>query len=96
MEKLSIIKAQIDINALVGSLRLSIEEVEKKKPDSTYIPGMKKHMDNMLDVYHVLRELEDEIKTLQKVAFNYHKENMDLKYENGKLKEQVKHLIEGI
>jgi uncharacterized protein YicC (UPF0701 family) len=50
----------------------------------------------MIDVNHVLREMEQEIKRLNQMNFNYHKVSMDLKFENEKLKEQVKNLIEGI
>jgi len=75
MAQLEILKAQIDIQALIQSLKLSIEEVTRKKPE---------------------REMEQEIKRLNQMNFNYHKVSMDLKYENEKLKDQVKHLMEGI
>jgi hypothetical protein len=96
MAQLEILKAQIDLQALIQSLKLSIEEVTRKKPESDYIRGMTKHLNNMIDVNHVLREMEQEIKRLNQMNFNYHKVSMDLKYENEKLKDQVKHLMEGI
>lgn len=96
MEQLSILKAQIDLQALIQSLKLSIDEVTRKKPESEYITGMTKHLNNMIDLNHVLREMEQEVKRLNQSNFNYHKISMDLKYENEKLKEQVQRLIEGI
>lgn len=96
MEQLSILKAQIDLQALIQSLKLSIDEVTRKKPESEYITGMTKHLNNMIDLNHVLREMEQEVKRLNQSNFNYHKLSMDLKFENEKLKEQVQRLIEGI
>lgn len=96
MEQLSILKAQIDLQALIQSLKLSIDEVTRKKPESEYITGMTKHLNNMIDLNHVLREMEQEVKRLNQSNFNYHKISMDLKFENEKLKEQVQRLIEGI
>lgn len=96
MEQLSILKAQIDLQALIQSLKLSIDEVTRKKPESEYITGMTKHLNNMIDLNHVLREMEQEVKRLNQSNFNYHKLSMDLKYENEKLKEQIQRLIEGI
>ena len=96
MEQLSILKAQIDLQALIQSLKLSIDDVTRKKPESEYITGMTKHLNNMIDLNHVLREMEQEVKRLNQSNFNYHKISMDLKFENEKLKEQVKNLIEGI
>ena len=58
MAQLEILKAQIDLQALIQSLKLSIEEVTRKKPESEYITGMTKHLNNMIDVNHVLREME--------------------------------------
>lgn len=96
MEQLSILKAQIDLQALIQSLKLSIDEVTRKKPESEYITGMTKHLNNMIDLNHVLREMEQEVKRLNQSNFNYHKISMDLKFENEKLKEKVQRLIEGI
>ena len=96
MEQLSILKAQIDLQALIQSLKLSIDEVTRKKPESEYITGMTKHLNNMIDLNHVLREMEQEVKRLNQSNFNYHKISMDLQFENEKLKEQVQRLIEGI
>lgn len=96
MQQLEILKAQIDIQALIQSLKLSIDEVTRKKPESEYITGMTKHLNNMIDVNHVLREMEQEVKRLNQLNFNYHKQTMDLKYENEKLKEQVQRLMDGI
>ena len=96
MQQLEILKAQIHIQALIQSLKLSIDEVTRKKPESEYITGMTKHLNNMIDVNHVLREMEQEVKRLNQLNFNYHKQTMDLKYENEKLKEQVKNLMDGI
>ena len=96
MEQLSILKAQIDLQALIQSLKLSIDEVTRKKPESEYITGMTKHLNNMIDLNHVLREMEQEVKRLNQSNFNYYKLSMDLKFENEKLKEQVQRLIEGI
>lgn len=96
MQQLEILKAQIDIQALIQSLKLSIDEVTRKKPESEYITGMTKHLNNMIDVNHVLREMEQEVKRLNQLNFNYHKQTMDLKFENEKLKEQVKNLMDGI
>lgn len=96
MEQLSILKAQIDLQALIQSLKLSIDDVTRKKPESEYITGMTKHLNNMIDLNHVLREMEQEVKRLNQSNFNYHKLSMDLKFENEKLKEQVQRLMEGI
>lgn len=96
MEQLSILKAQIDLQALIQSLKLSIDDVTRKKPESEYITGMTKHLNNMIDLNHVLREMEQEVKRLNQSNFNYHKISMDLKFENEKLKEQVQRLMEGI
>lgn len=96
MDQLTILKAQIDTNALIQSLKLSIDEVKRKKPESEYIQSMQKHLNNMIDVSFVLKEHENEVKRLAIVCGNYHKELMELKYENEKLKKQVTELMEGI
>jgi hypothetical protein len=97
MEYIDIIRAQINITSIIESLKFTINEIKEKNPKrKDFINGMEKHIIQMNEVYLTFKELNKEYELLSKMNFNYHKENMEFRFEIEKLKEQNAHLINGI
>ncbi len=97
MEYLNIINAQTNIIAIVESLKFTVKEIKENNPDKkSFINGMQKHINQMNEVYVTFKELNKEYELLSKMNFNYHKENMELKFQLEKLKEVNTNLINGI
>jgi hypothetical protein len=60
------------------------------------VQGLEKHILQLSHSLAVFRELEKRNKLLSEMNFNYHKQNMELKYENEQLKNKVNNLFEGL
>jgi len=97
MEYIDIIRAQINITSIIESLKFTINEIKEKNPKrKDFINGMEKHIIQMNEVYLTFKELNKEYELLSKMNFNYHKENMELKFQLEKLQEVNTNLISGI
>jgi uncharacterized protein YicC (UPF0701 family) len=97
MEYLDIIYTQTVMNAVILSMELSIEDLKNKNPHRTdLIEGMDKHAKAMREAIFNVREMEKELRTIKSISYNYHRENMELKFERDQLKEQCKNLMSGL
>jgi predicted RNase H-like nuclease (RuvC/YqgF family) len=81
-DRLDIMYAQISVLAIIESMKLSLDELKKSdKPSAkSYIDGMTKYVQKMNEVYITLKSMEEEIKILGRMNFNFQKEVMDLKF----------------
>ena len=97
-DRLDIIYSLTSILAIKESMSISILELEKSTNPKAieYIKGMKNHITKMGEVYLTVRSLEDEIRILNRMNFNYHKENMDLRNQINDLKKQVERLTNNL
>jgi cell division protein FtsB len=77
-------------------MKISLQEIKDKRPDSVYIEGLEKHIKQLTHSMAVFNQLHTRNKLLSQMNFNYHKENMELKYENEQLKNKVNNLLDGI
>jgi cell division protein FtsB len=77
-------------------MQITLQEIKEKKPESNYVQGLEKHIAQLSHSLAVFKELEKRNKLLSQMNFNYHKENMELKYENEQLKNKVNNLMDGI
>jgi cell division protein FtsB len=77
-------------------MKISLQEIKDKRPDSVYIEGLEKHIIQLTHSMAVFNQLHTRNKLLSQMNFNYHKENMELKYENEQLKNKVNNLMDGI
>lgn len=97
MEYLDIIYAQSVMNAVILSLDGSITEIKHKHPNRTdLINGMEKHLNSMKEALITVRNMDKQLRVMQSLSFNYHKENMELKFENNNLKEKCENLMNGL
>ena len=96
MDYLDIINANLNLVSAVQSMNITLQEIKEKKPKSNYVQGLEKHISQLSHSLAVFRELEKRNKLLSEMNFNYHKENMELKYENEQLKNKVNNLFDGI
>lgn len=97
MEYLNVIYAQSCINATIASLRLSIDDIKKKNPNRTdLITPMEKHLKGLMETFTIFREMEKELTLLKSMNFNYHKENMELRFDNDNLKSKCENLMNGL
>ena len=96
MDYLDIINANLNLVSAVQSMKISLQEIKDKRPDSVYIEGLEKHIKQLTHSMAVFNQLHTRNKLLSQMNFNYHKENMELKYENEQLKNKVNNLLEGI
>jgi hypothetical protein len=97
MEYLDVIIAQTNIIAIIESLKFTLSEVKEKSPErKEFIQGMQKHLNQMNETYRIFKQFSKEFDTLQKMNFNFHKENMELRFEMEKLKEINANLMNGI
>jgi hypothetical protein len=96
MDYLDIINANLNLVSAVQSMKISLQEIKDKRPDSVYIEGLEKHIKQLTHSMAVFNQLHTRNKLLSQMNFNYHKENMELKYENEQLKNKVNNLMDGI
>jgi len=96
MDYLDIINANLNLVSAVQSMKISLQEIKDKRPDSIYIEGLEKHIKQLTHSMAVFNQLHTRNKLLSQMNFNYHKENMELKYENEQLKNKVNNLMDGI
>ena len=96
MDYLDIINANLNLVSAVQSMKISLQEIKDKRPDSVYIEGLEKHIKQLTHSMAVFNQLHTRNKLLSQMNFNYHKENMELKFENEQLKNKVNNLFEGI
>jgi hypothetical protein len=96
MDYLDIINANLNLVSAVQSMQITLQEIKEKKPESNYVQGLEKHIAQLSHSLAVFKELEKRNKLLSQMNFNYHKENMELKYENEQLKNKVNNLMDGI
>lgn len=97
MDYLEIINAQTNILAIIESLKFTVSELKEKNPErKVFIQGMEKHLRQMNETFLIFKQQSKEFDTLQKMNFNFHKENMELRYEIEKLKEINANLMNGI
>lgn len=97
MDELTFIWHKSNLSALIYSLDASIQEVKEKRPNALdYIEGMDKHKQNLIELLPFIESMKNNIGVLNKLNFNYHKENMELRFENERLKTQVEHLMHGL
>ena len=96
MDQLDIINANLNLVTAIQSMNITLQEIKEKKPESNYIAGLEKHIKQLSHSMAVFRELEKRNKLLSEMNFNYHKENMELRYENEQLKNKVNNLFEGL
>jgi len=96
MDYLEIINAQGSILANIESMKITLEEIRIKKPESDYVQGLEKHIRQMREAYFTFKFVHQQFELMQKMNFNYHKENMELRYEMEKLKEINTNLMNGI
>jgi cell division protein FtsB len=96
MDYLDIINANLNLVSAVQSMKISLQEIKDKRPYSVYIEGLEKHIKQLTHSMAVFNQLHTRNKLLSQMNFNYHKENMELKYENEQLKNKVNNLLDGI
>jgi cell division protein FtsB len=96
MDYLDIINANLNLVSAVQSMKISLQEIKDKRPESVYIEGLEKHIKQLTHSMAVFNQLHTRNKLLSQMNFNYHKENMELKYENEQLKNKVNNLLDGI
>ena len=97
MDYLEVINAQTNILAIIESLKFTVDELREKNPErKVFIQGMEQHLRQMNETFLIFKQQSKEFDTLQKMNFNFHKENMELRFEVEKLKEINANLINGI
>lgn len=97
MDYLETINAQANLTAIIHALKLSIAEVKEKRPQATdYILGMEKHLKAMSETFITLQQHEKETRTMREIMYNYYRENVELKQQIDKLKEQNANLLNGL
>ena len=98
MNDISILFTKSTILSLIESMKFTIEDLKKKgNPNGqVYIDGMTKHVDNLTEVYAIIKQIEIENITLKNQNTNYHIQVMKQMYEIEQLKEANKNLIEGL
>lgn len=80
------------MQTIIDSMKISIEDLKKsprQEQAKPYIDGMTKHVKNLHEAYGCLIGMAQELRTLNKMNFNYHLESMQQKHEIEKLKEEI-------
>lgn len=96
MDYLEILNAQGSILANIQSMKVTLEEIRTKKPESIYVKGLEKHIRQMSESYFTFKFVHQQFELMQKMNNNYHRENMELRFEIEKLKEKNANLMNGI
>lgn len=87
MDEISIQLAYSKLNVASYALAISLDDIQKKYPKRTdLIESMSKHLEGIREAMIAFKSLESDNRTLNRLNFNYHKQNMELKYEIEKLK----------
>ena len=75
--------AEVNLQALLTSIRLSVAEIEEKHPNRTdLIEPMRKHEHNLKYVFTVWMERERQIRELNKLVAKLSEENLRLRQRN--------------
>jgi len=98
MNELNILFTKSTILTLIDSMKFTINELEKKvNPNAqVYIEGMTKHVENLTDVYAIIKQIEIENITLKNQNSNYHIQVMKQLHEIEQLKKANENLILGL
>jgi len=98
MNELNILFTKSTILTLIDSMKFTINELEKKgNPNGQiYIEGMTKHVENLTDVYAIIKQIEVENITLKQTNSNYHIQVMKQLHEIEQLKKANENLILGL
>ena len=75
--------AEVNLQALLNSIRLSVAEIEEKHPNRTdLIEPMRKHEQNLKYVMTLWNERERQIRELNKLVAKLSEENLRLRQRN--------------
>jgi hypothetical protein len=98
MNELNILFIKSTILTLIQSMNLSIDELQQKAHPNgkPYIDGMTKHVENLSDVYAIIKKIEVENITLKQSNSNYHIQVMKQLHEIEQLKKANENLILGL
>jgi hypothetical protein len=98
MNELNILFIKSTILTLIDSMNFTIKELEKKgNPNGKpYIDGMTKHVENLSDVYAIIKQIEVENITLKQTNSNYHIQVIKQLHEIEQLKKANENLILGL
>ena len=90
MNIFDIIHAKTSLDAIIGSIRLSLKDLrEKYQHKKELISNLEKYEVWMLEARDTFSALEDENKQLMKRLTKYNSEYLKLKHENEELKKFV-------
>lgn len=96
MDYLDIINANLNLVSAVQSMKISLQEIKEKRPESVYVQGLEKHIKQLSHSMAVFNQMHTRNKLLSEMNFNYHKENMELRFENEQLKIKNENLMHGL
>jgi hypothetical protein len=98
MNELNILFTKSSILTLIQSMNNSIDELQQKAHPNgkPYIEGMTKHVENLTDVYAIIKQIEVENITLKQTNSNYHIQVMKQLHEIEQLKKANENLILGL
>lgn len=98
MNELNILFTKSTILSLIESMRFTIEDLKKKgnQNGKIYIDGMTKHVENLTEVYAIIKQIEIENITLKNQNSNYHIQVMKQLNEIDQLKKANENLILGL
>lgn len=92
MEELQILIAKMSTLNIIEAMKLSIEELkqsprpEKAKP---YIDGMSKHVITLHETYETIKQLEYNLRMVNKLHFAAYRDNMELRHKIEKLNKEI-------
>lgn len=95
MDDITLMISKGSILDAILSMQHSLEELEKSpnpKKAKPYIEGMNKHVERLTESYATFKILEKNNGILNKMIYQYFKENMEQKFEIQKLKEEIDEL----
>jgi len=96
MDQLQILNAKLSLHTAIQSMKISLEEIKEKRPNSVYISGLEKHISQLSETLITFSSMEKQNSMLSRMNYNHHKQNLELKYENEQLKIKVDNLLKGI
>lgn len=95
MDDITLMISKGSILDAILSMQHTLEELEKSpnpKKAKPYIEGMNKHVERLTESYATFKILEKNNGILNKMIYQYFKENMEQKFEIQKLKEEIDEL----